>query len=80
MSYFRQKCTKFDFGWGSAPHPAGGAHVQHCPESKLDLRGPTPKGKDRGWEGRRKGGRKGKAGGKGEPEKGKERREGEGSG
>jgi len=18
------KCTKFDFGWGSAPHPAGG--------------------------------------------------------
>ena len=22
----RLKCTKFDFGWGSAPHPAGGAH------------------------------------------------------
>ena len=20
------KCTKFDFGWGSAPDPAGGAH------------------------------------------------------
>jgi len=20
------KCTKFDFGWGSAPHPAGGAY------------------------------------------------------
>jgi len=19
----RLKCTKFDFGWGSAPHPAG---------------------------------------------------------
>jgi len=22
----RPKCTKFDFGWGSAPDPAGGAH------------------------------------------------------
>jgi len=22
----RLKCTKFDFGWGSAPDPTGGAH------------------------------------------------------
>jgi len=22
----RLKCTKFDFSWGSAPDPAGGAH------------------------------------------------------
>jgi len=22
----RLKCIKFDFGWGTAPHPAGGAH------------------------------------------------------
>jgi len=22
----RPKCTKFDFGWGCAPDPAGGAH------------------------------------------------------
>ena len=22
----RLKCTKFDFGWSSAPDPAGGAH------------------------------------------------------
>jgi len=22
----RLKCTKFDFGWGSVPDPAGGAH------------------------------------------------------
>jgi len=22
----RRKCTKFDFGWGSAPDPAGGAY------------------------------------------------------
>ena len=21
MSYFKAKCTKFDFGWGSAPDP-----------------------------------------------------------
>jgi len=22
----RLKCPKFDFGWGSAPHPTGGAY------------------------------------------------------
>ena len=26
MSYFKAKCTKIDFGWGSAPDPAGGAY------------------------------------------------------
>jgi len=26
MSYFKVKRTKFDFGWGSAPDPTGGAH------------------------------------------------------
>ena len=36
------KCTKFDFGWGSAPDPAGGAHsASHVP--LLDVRGPTCK-------------------------------------
>ena len=24
----RLKCTKFDFGWGSAPDPAGGAYTR----------------------------------------------------
>jgi len=24
--FFKYKCTKFDFVWGSAPDPAGGAH------------------------------------------------------
>ena len=24
MSDFKAKCTKFDFGWGSAPDPTGG--------------------------------------------------------
>jgi len=42
------KCTKFDFGWSSAPDPAGGAYS--APQApKLDLRGPTSKG--RGGEG-----------------------------
>jgi len=26
VSDFKAKCTKFDFGWGSAPDPAGGAN------------------------------------------------------
>ena len=26
MSYLKLKCTKIDFGWGSAPDPAEGAH------------------------------------------------------
>ena len=35
---FRPKCTKFNFGWGSASGPAGGAHS--APQtSQLDLRG-----------------------------------------
>ena len=25
----RLKCTKFNFGWGSAPDPAGGAYSAH---------------------------------------------------
>ena len=26
MTDFKVKCTKFDFGWGSAPDSAGGAY------------------------------------------------------
>ena len=50
------KCTKIDFGWGSAPDPAGGAYS--APQTpKLDLRGPTSKG--RGYrEGRQGRGRR----------------------
>ena len=41
----RLKCTKFDFGWGSAD-PAGAAYsASQTP--KLDLRGPTSKEKPR---------------------------------
>ena len=39
----RLKCTKFNFGWGSDPDPAGGAYsAPQTPE--LDLRRPTSKG------------------------------------
>ena len=34
----RQKCTKFDFGWGSAPDPAGGAYSAP-PDPLAALRG-----------------------------------------
>jgi len=33
-------CTKFDFGWGSAPDPTGELSL----DPQLDLRGPTSKG------------------------------------
>ena len=64
------KCTKFYFGWGSAPDPAGGARaLSQLKTPLLDLRDPTSKGggreekRGRGGgtrRGRRKGmGRKG---------------------
>jgi len=39
------KCTKFDFGWGSAPDPAGGAHSAP-PDPLAGFKGPTSKGED----------------------------------
>jgi len=36
----RQKCTKFDFGWGSAPDPAGGAYSAP-PDPLAGFKGPT---------------------------------------
>jgi len=29
VKILRLKCTKFDFGWGSAPDPAGGVYSAH---------------------------------------------------
>ena len=64
------KCTKFDFGWGSAPDPTGGAYSAP-PGPLVGFKGPTSKGRgreDRGGEGRGRGpegrgaGRKGKGG------------------
>jgi len=50
----RLKCTKLDFGWGYAPHPAEGAYSAP-PNPVAGLRGLTSKGKGkkRGREGGR---------------------------
>ena len=65
----RLKCTKFDFGWGSAPDPAG--RVYSAPPDPLaGFKGPTSKER----EGR---GRKGGEGGEGRDEEIGKGREGE---
>ena len=53
----RLKCTKFAFGWGSAPDPAGGGNSQRSPDYlQLDLKGSTSKGRGgRGRERERRG-------------------------
>ena len=40
------KCTKIDFGWGSASDPAGGAYSAP-PDSLAGFKGPTSKGMGR---------------------------------
>ena len=60
----RLKYTKFDFGWGSAPDPTGGANSAP-PDSLAGLRDPTSKGRggERGrgvrWQGEGEGRREG---------------------
>jgi len=49
---FKLICAKFDFRWGSAPDPAGGAY-------SAVFKGPTSKGKE-GKTGKGKGDGKGK--------------------
>jgi len=68
MSYLRLKCTKFDFGWGLAPYPAGRAHSAP-PDSLTGFEGVLLL---REWQGRGKGKKRKKGGRKG--------REGEGGG
>ena len=82
----RLKCTKFDFGCGSAPDPAGGAYS--APILLAGFKGPLRGREGEGMErdGKRTGGRKGwrREGGKREWEgrdrtwggEGKERRKG----
>ena len=41
----RLKCTKFDFGWGSAADPAGGAYSAP-PDPLAEFKGPTSKGRE----------------------------------
>ena len=57
----RLKCTKFDFGWGSAPDPAGGAYSAP----------PDPLAGFKGKEGRGRKGPKRREGGKGDRKMGK---------
>jgi len=45
------KCTKFNFGWGSAPDPAGGAYSA-LPDPLAGFKGPYFYGEGRGREGR----------------------------
>ena len=68
----RLKCTKFNFGWGSDPDPAGGAYSAP-PDPLAGFEEPT----SNGGEGRKRGGdeRGGKMGGE---ERGGRRREGRG--
>ena len=40
----RLKCTKIDFGWGSAPDPAGEAYSAP-PDPRAGFKGPTSKGR-----------------------------------
>jgi len=52
----RLKCANFDFGWGSAPDPAGGAYSTP-PDPLAGFKGPTSKereenGREGGEEGR----------------------------
>ena len=48
----RLKCTKFDFGWGSAPDPAGAAYSAP-PDPLAGFEGPTSirEGREKGGEG-----------------------------
>jgi len=55
------KCTKFDFGCGSAPDPAGGVHSAP-PGPYLDLSGPILLIEWRGDEGNGEEGRVGRRG------------------
>jgi len=58
------KCIKFDFGCGSAPDPAGGAHSAP-PGPLAGFKGPTSKGEE-GMEGKGRG-KKGPKGREKEP-------------
>ena len=62
----RLKCTKFDFGWGSAPDPAGGAYSTP-PDPLAGFKGPTSKGR------RERKGEKGGGEGRGKRMRGRER-------
>ena len=51
----KPKCTKIDFGWGSAPDPAGGAYSAP-PDPLAGFKGPASKGRGGEGTGRGRGG------------------------
>ena len=57
MPHLTLKCTKIDFGWGSAPDLARGANSAH-PDPLAGFKGPTSKG----GEGSGREGREGRGG------------------
>ena len=70
----QQKCTKFDFGWGSAPDPAGGAYRPLAGFKKPTSKGRGVEGK--GWD--ETGGEEREREGKGDEGSEGEKRGGEG--
>ena len=65
MSYFKAKMHQINFGWGSAPDPAGGAYSAP-PDPLAEFKGPTSKGREgRGGVGREREGREREGRGKG---------------
>ena len=50
MSDFKAKCTKFNFGWGSAPDPAGGTYSAP-PDPLAGFKGGGGGGEGKGREG-----------------------------
>jgi len=57
----RLTCVKIDFGWGSAPDPAGGAYSAP-PDPLAVFKGPTSKGKEGEGEERREREKEGRGG------------------
>jgi len=51
----RLKCNKFDFRWGSAPDPAGGAYTYSAPLAVF--KGPISKGRKGEGKGKARDGR-----------------------
>ena len=49
MTDLRLKCTKFDFGWGSAPDPAGELTASAPQTPLLDLGAASRQGEGLGW-------------------------------
>jgi len=75
----RLKCTKFNFGWGSAPDPAGGAN-NAPPDPLPGFKGLTSKGREGGKEKEERGWGRGGAGRAGKEKEGRGGKRGGGEG